>query len=84
MGLKFGLIADGQAHVYINTATRTNQWDTCAPLVILREAGGRVTDTTGAPLSFNTAELRNLRGIVASNCTRHEQVLAAVAQVLAR
>jgi 3'(2'), 5'-bisphosphate nucleotidase len=84
VGLKFGLIADGQAHVYINTSTRTNQWDTCAPVVILREAGGCVTDTTGAPLSFNTAELRNLRGIVASNCVCHEQLLAAVAQVFAR
>jgi 3'(2'), 5'-bisphosphate nucleotidase len=83
VGLKLGLIADGRAHVYIHPGARTNQWDTCGPVVILREAGGRVTDTTGAPLSFNTPDVRNLRGIVASNDTRHEQILEAVAQVLA-
>ncbi len=84
VGLKLGLIADGQAHVYINTSTRTSQWDTCGPVAILREAGGCVTDTTGAPLSFNTANVRNLSGIVASNNTCHEQILAAVAQALAK
>lgn len=82
VGLKLGLIADGRAHVYIHPGARTNQWDTCAPVVILREAGGCVTDTTGAPLSFNTVDVRNLCGIVASNGVRHEQILAAVAQVL--
>lgn len=84
VGLKFGLIADGQAHVYIHTGARTNQWDTCAPVAILHEAGGRVTDTAGAPLNFNTENVRNLTGIVASNNTCHEQLLATIAQVLAK
>ena len=83
VGLKFGLIADGQAHVYIHPGSRTNQWDTCAPAVILCEAGGTVTDRTGAPLDFNTPEVRNMTGIVASNGVRHAEILAAVARVLA-
>ena len=83
VGLKIGLIADGQAHVYIHPGARTNQWDTCAPVAILREAGGFVTDRNGAPLQFNTPEIRNLTGIVASNGTQHAQILAVVAQVLA-
>jgi 3'(2'), 5'-bisphosphate nucleotidase len=49
----------------------------------LREAGGRVTDTTGAPLSYNGPEVRNLRGIVASNGPVHDRALAALAAVLA-
>jgi 3'(2'), 5'-bisphosphate nucleotidase len=83
VGLKFGLIADGQAHVYIHPGSRTNQWDTCAPTVILIEAGGTVTDRTGAPLKFNTPEVRNMTGIVASNGTRHAEILEAVSKVLA-
>jgi 3'(2'), 5'-bisphosphate nucleotidase len=83
VGLKFGLIAEARAHLYFNLSGRTNHWDTCAPEAILREAGGRVTDTTGAPLGYNTPEIRNLRGIVASNGPLHDQALAAVATVRA-
>ena len=51
--------------------------------MILREAGGRVTDTTGAPLAYNGAEVRNLRGIVASNGPLHDRIVAATSVVLA-
>jgi 3'(2'), 5'-bisphosphate nucleotidase len=84
VGLKIGLLADAQAHVYIHTGARTNQWDTCAPAVILREAGGVMTDIDGKPHSYNTAEVRNLRGIVASNGVIHERILEVVATVLAQ
>jgi 3'(2'), 5'-bisphosphate nucleotidase len=83
VGLKFGLLAEGRAHLYIHPGSRTNQWDTCAPEAILRAAGGRVTDATGAPLRDNTPETRNLNGIVASNGLVHEAALAAIAAVRA-
>lgn len=83
VGLKLGLIAEGRAHVYIHPGSKTNQWDTCAPVAILREAGGVTTNRNGAPLDFNTPEIRNLTGIVASNGPCHAEILAAVAQVLA-
>jgi 3'(2'), 5'-bisphosphate nucleotidase len=83
VGLKFGLLAEGRAHLYIHAGSKTNQWDTCAPEAILRAAGGRVTDTNGAPLSYNTPEIRNLRGIVASNGLIHDAAVTAVAAVLA-
>jgi 3'(2'), 5'-bisphosphate nucleotidase len=83
VGLKFGLLAEGRAHLYIHPGSKTNQWDTCAPEAILRAAGGRVTDTTGAPLSYNTPEIRNLRGVVASNGVIHDAALAAIAAVRA-
>jgi 3'(2'), 5'-bisphosphate nucleotidase len=83
VGLKLGLIADGQAHVYIHAGSRTNQWDTCAPATILVEAGGLVTDRAGAPLNFNTPEVRNMTGIVASNGPRHAEIVEAVTKVLA-
>ncbi len=83
VGLKFGLLAEGRAHLYIHPGSKTKQWDTCAPEAILRQAGGRVTDTTGAPLSYNTPEIRNLGGIVASNGPIHDRALAAIAAVRA-
>jgi 3'(2'), 5'-bisphosphate nucleotidase len=82
VGLKFGLIADGHAHVYIHPGSRTNQWDTCGPTAILLEAGGSVTDRNGAPLNFNTPEVRNITGIVASNGVRHAEIVEAVTEVL--
>jgi 3'(2'), 5'-bisphosphate nucleotidase len=83
VGLKFGLIAEGRAHLYINTTSATSQWDTCAPEAILREAGGVVTDCYGEALIYNRPEIRNSRGILASNGTIHDRALEVTAEVLA-
>jgi 3'(2'), 5'-bisphosphate nucleotidase len=79
VGLKFGLIAEGRAHLYLHLGGRTNQWDTCGPEAILREAGGAVTDISGGDLKYNRTELHNLRGIVASNGVIHNRILDAIA-----
>jgi 3'(2'), 5'-bisphosphate nucleotidase len=84
LGLKVGLICEGRAHLYLNTKSKTAQWDTCAPEAILREAGGRMTDLFGAPLQYNTSEVRNLRGVVATNGVIHDRVMDAARSVLAR
>ena len=34
------------------TNTRASKWDTCAPQVILEEAGGIMTDMDGNPLDY--------------------------------
>jgi len=82
VGLKLGLIAEGHAHVYIHAGSRTNQWDTCGPEAILREAGGRVTDNNGNRLNYNVPEVRNLHGIIATNGTIHDRVVDATQAVL--
>ena len=82
VGLKVGLLAEARAHVYLHLGAKTNQWDTCAPEAILREAGGVITDRNGAALQYNVAEIRNLHGVVASNGTRHEQVIETTRTVL--
>jgi 3'(2'), 5'-bisphosphate nucleotidase len=81
VGLKFGLIAEGRAHLYVHTGSRTNQWDTCGPEAILREAGGVVTDLNGDLLRYNRPEIRNLNGIVASNGVIHDRILEMIAAV---
>jgi 3'(2'), 5'-bisphosphate nucleotidase len=74
-GLKVGLICEGRAHLYLHTGARTCQWDTRAAEAILREAGGQMTDAYGAPLRYNDPELRNLRGVIASNGVTHDRIV---------
>ncbi len=83
VGLKFGLIAEGRAHLYVHLGSRTNQWDTCGPEAILREAGGMITDITGAPMRYNRSDVHNLKGIVASNGTIHDRIIDTIASVKA-
>ncbi|MHC1481407.1 3'(2'),5'-bisphosphate nucleotidase CysQ [Frateuria aurantia] len=50
--LKFCLIADGQADIYLRLGA-TSEWDTAAAQCVLEEAGGAVLDLHGRPLSYN-------------------------------
>lgn len=83
IGLKVGLICESRAHVYLHTSRHTSQWDTCAPDIILHEAGGRMTDLRNAPLRYNVSEPRNLHGVVASNGTIHDRIVNAAQNALA-
>ena len=82
VGLKVGIICEGRAHVYVHTGHRTHLWDTCGPEAILREAGGRMTDVSNNPLRYNSPEVKNLHGIVATNGAIHERVLNVTQSVL--
>jgi len=82
VGIKVGLIVEQQCDLYVHLSPRTKQWDTCAPEIILHEAGGRLTDLFGKPLLYNSPEVQNRNGIVASNGVAHRQVIAALAPLL--
>ncbi len=83
VGIKVGLIVEQQCDLYVHLSPRTKQWDTCAPEIILREAGGRVTDLFGRPLRYNLLEVQNRNGIVASNGLAHDQIINALVPLLA-
>jgi 3'(2'), 5'-bisphosphate nucleotidase len=82
VGIKIGLIAEQQAHLYIHLSPRTKHWDTCAPEIILREAGGELTDLFGQRLRYNTREVQNLNGLLASNGAIHRQLVAQMRPLL--
>ena len=82
VGLKIGLVCEGRAHLYLHTGPRTHLWDTCGPEAILREAGGRMTDVSNAPLQYDTPEVKNLRGIIGTNGVIHDRVVSATQAVL--
>jgi 3'(2'), 5'-bisphosphate nucleotidase len=83
VGIKVGLIVEQQCDLYIHLSPQTKQWDTCAPEIILSEAGGRLTDLFGKPLSYNRSDLQNRNGIVASNGVAHARIIQSLAPLLA-
>jgi 3'(2'), 5'-bisphosphate nucleotidase len=84
---KYGAVARGDASIYLRLPTRADYrekiWDHAAGKFVVEQAGGRVTDVTGAPLDFSHgARLENNLGVVATSGAIHDDVLAAVRQVL--
>lgn len=80
IGMKLAGIALGASDLYANPATRCSSWDTCAPQVVLEEAGGQVSNVHGEPLRYdNPNGLRHTRGLLASNGSMHEAALARLA-----
>ena len=61
--------------------TKTSLWDTAAPTAILEAMGGKVTDYFGEPLIYNTKELGNKMGVVASTPgarNEHDSIVKAM------
>ena len=73
VGVKLCLIALGLRDLYVNPVAKTKVWDTCAPEAILVGAGGRLSDLNGTPIDYT--ELRQRRGLVASNGHVHQEVI---------
>lgn len=65
-GVKMCMIAAGEGEVYAVADNVMSQWDTCAAHIIVTEAGGVVTDITGAPLVYNTPDARHRAGVLAA------------------
>jgi len=83
VGIKVGLIIERQCDLYVHLSPRTKQWDTCAPQIILNEAGGRFSDLFGNPITYNSPELQHHNGLVATNGAAHARVIEALAPLLA-
>lgn len=82
VGIKVGLIIEQKCDLYVHLSPRTKQWDTCAPQIILKEAGGRFTDLFGHQISYNSPELQHRNGLVATNGVAHAAVVAVLAPLL--
>lgn len=83
---KYGVVARGDAEVYLRLPTRPGYrekiWDHGAGVLIVQEAGGTVTDVLGKPLDFTHGrELVNNRGVVVSHGPFHEQLLATLRDI---
>jgi HAL2 family 3'(2'),5'-bisphosphate nucleotidase len=77
---KYAVVAEGEGEIYLRLPTRADYqekiWDHAAGMLLVEEAGGRVTDVTGRPLEFTHGrELSANRGVVATNGPLHDRVL---------
>merc|ERR1711977_103629 len=86
---KYGSIARGAGDIYLRlpvSATYQEKiWDHAAGDLIVREAGGQVTDTLGRRLDFSKGRtLAESKGVVAAPSAVHGQVLEAVKEVLSK
>lgn len=82
VGLKVGLIAERTCDAYIHLSPRTKMWDTCAPQIILEEAGGKLTDLWGEKYRYDIGDVQNWGGIVATNGAIHEQTIEQLRPLL--
>ncbi len=83
VGIKVGLIIEQQCDLYVHLSPRTKQWDSCAPQIILNEAGGLFSDLFGNPITYNSADVQHRNGLVATNGVVHGHVIGALEPLLA-
>lgn len=79
-GVKAGLIANGEGDYMFNDAP-LSVWDIAAPQLIITEAGGKVTDTGGEEIRYDSGKLRSEHGFVGSNGVAHARVLEAIKEL---
>lgn len=84
VGIKVGLIAEQIADLYIHLSPRTKFWDTCAPQIILEEAGGKLTDLFGENLRYDLEDVQNHNGIISSNGAAHDKIVEIMKPLLSR
>lgn len=84
---KYASVARGAGDLYLRLPVVKDYeekiWDHAAGDLIVREAGGEVTDMNGKRLDFGLGRtLKDNKGVVATTKNLHAQVLKAVQQVL--
>ena len=83
---KYGTVASGNAVLYLRLPSpkypgyREKIWDHAAGVLVIEEAGGRVTDMNGKTLDFSKEpRFVDTQGVVVSNGEIHDKVLAVLA-----
>jgi 3'(2'),5'-bisphosphate nucleotidase len=76
--VKLMAVAHGELDAVVNFSPAEMEWDTCAPEVIIREAGGQVSDLDGQPLRYNQVDVARRRGSLSSNGACHQALLDLV------
>jgi myo-inositol-1(or 4)-monophosphatase len=78
---KLGKVAEGRVDAFLSRGPKS-EWDLCAGDLIVREAGGVVTDLSGAKLQYNR-EVPHIRGVLAAPETLHAAILQHVQESIA-
>lgn len=81
VGLKLGLIGRQKADFHIHANSRASKWDTCAPQIILEQAGGKITDIYGKNLYYAQSDNNWKYSFVASNKVLHDKIIAKTKKI---
>lgn len=79
--LKFAMVADGSADLYIKPLDENHSfaWDFLPGDLIVREAGGKVTDLGGNDIKFKDKKcIFTKPGIICSNSLLHKEILKEI------
>ncbi len=63
---KLGLTAAGQADIFASLRPK-NEWDICAGNCLINEAGGKLIDLDGNPVTYNNADTLITPGLIAGD-----------------
>ncbi len=80
---KYAVVARGEAEAYLRLPRdgkyREKIWDHAGGVLVVTEAGGRVTDIRGRDLDFSQGyRLENNTGVIVSNGLVHQPILGAI------
>lgn len=83
--VKYGSVARADADVFMKfpkAGYKEKIWDHAAGVIIVEEAGGKVTDAGGAPLDWAGGRYLDTldRGIIATSSALHERLMDAVSK----
>lgn len=79
-GVKLAMVARGEVDLYVNTYPNFGDWDICAGHILVTEAGGAVTEVSGAPVRYGTPGNAQRGGLLATNGRLHPAAVAALRQ----
>ncbi|MEL6462932.1 MAG: inositol monophosphatase family protein, partial [Cyanobacteria bacterium J06621_15] len=84
VGGKIAAIIEQQADIYISLSGKSapKDWDIAAPELILTEAGGKFTYFDGTALQYNTGDISQWGGLLASNGKCHEKLCEQAESIL--
>ncbi|MEO1376581.1 MAG: 3'(2'),5'-bisphosphate nucleotidase CysQ [Cyanobacteria bacterium J06635_10] len=84
VGGKIAAIIEQEADIYISLSGKSapKDWDMAAPELILTEAGGKYTHFDGTPLQYNTGDINQWGGLLASNGKCHEMLCKEAERIL--
>ncbi len=72
-------VATGDAQAFVSRGPKS-EWDVCAGVLIVNEAGGRATDLRGREIPFNQ-QRTDVYGILATNGVLHGELLDRIAEL---
>ena len=79
-GYKICEITEGNFDLYVNNQDKGSEWDSCAPHIILEEAGGKLTNFDGSEITYNNKDTRHFNGAIGSNGILHPTVLNFISE----